>query len=629
MANIQVKGLVPGKSYDVQIRAKDGASYSDWSNKFTFTALADTTAPSTPSAASILVSNNSADYLNTLTARVKINGYTSASQVIETDTAYFEVYAASVNSSTSANKIGDVRYARVDGVNSEATLTVPVSGTASIVTPANVLTSLYFFIRAVDRSGNKSDFSAGALPQTTTYFANAYISDLSADKIVTGTLQANQQISVGNTTPIVIKANASAPLGQLYSGTGASANANTPFYLDTAGNFTLSDSVKFTSGGASIAGWTVTASSLYSGTGASYVALANQGLYSFWAGGATAATAQFSITNTGFLVANAASIAGFINAQSGFISGNLIVSGSLSGGLISGASITGASVTTASLYGNLITAGSISGTNLSGVTGNIGGYSISSTQLAASYPNATPELYTRLFNDTYWGSTIYAGTPSAAYINESVIYPSASLTTDPNYIYSYTRSIIYPATTSTNSYKQIMYKVGGTYLNAVGSNERSVQLWPYIPDSAINEAGGTTTYSSIIRRNTGLSIDSGSFSGYFLVSGSADAIKLGTLTNGQLYVNEVPMSTVQGGTATITASYAAGISSASTAVSFPTTFKSVPVVTVSLTNAPGGSGGLVPRALNTTASGFTLYYYNAGGVSSGAITVTSAWIAAT
>lgn len=311
MANIQIKGLVPGKSYDVQIRAKDGASYSDWSNKFTFTADADTTAPSTPSAAKVLISSASTDYQNTLTARVKINGKTDASQVIETDTSYFEVYASSVNASVSATKIGDVSYVRVDGVNSEATLTVPLSGSAVVVTPNNVLTSLYFFIRAVDRSGNKSPFSIGVLPETTTYFANAYISDLSADKIVTGTLQANQQISVGSITPIVMKANSVAPLGQLYSGTGASGNANTPFYLDTSGNFTLSDTVKFTSGGASIAGWTVTASSLYSGTGTSYVAIANSGLYSIWAGSATASAANFSLTNTGSLFATAGEIGGW------------------------------------------------------------------------------------------------------------------------------------------------------------------------------------------------------------------------------------------------------------------------------------------------------------------------------
>jgi len=240
----------------------------------------------------------------------------------------------------------------------------------------------------------------------------------------------------------------------------------------------------------------------------------------------------------------------------------------------------------------------------------------------------TPELYTRLFNDSYWSSTLYAATPSAAYINESVIYPTASLTTDPNYIYSYTRSIIYPATTGANNYKQIMYKVGGTYLNQVGTNERTIQLWPFIPDSAINEAGGTSTYSTIQRGNTGLLLDSGSFSGYLLLSGSVNAIKLGTTNNGQLYINEVPSSTVQAGQATITASYATGISSASTAVSFPITFKHVPTVTVSLNSAPGGSGGLVPRVLAVTASGFNLWYYNAGGASATSITVTCNWIAA-
>lgn len=288
MANIQIKGLVPGKSYDVQIRAKDGASYSDWSNKFTFTADADTTAPSTPSAAKVLISSASTDYQNTLTARVKINGKTNASQVIETDTSYFEVYASSVNTSISATKIGDVSYVRVDGVNSEATLTVPLSGSAAVVTPNNVLTSLYFFIRAVDRSGNKSPFSAGVLPETTTYFANAYISDLSADKIVTGTLQANQQISVGSTTPIVLKSNSTAPVAQLYNGTGNFSNNDTPFYLDSDYKFSLGDKFIFSGSGvnatASIGGWTITASSLYTGSGTSYVEISSSGNTAFKAG---------------------------------------------------------------------------------------------------------------------------------------------------------------------------------------------------------------------------------------------------------------------------------------------------------------------------------------------------------
>jgi hypothetical protein len=541
MANIQIKGLVPGKSYDVQIRAKDGASFSDWSNKFTFTATADTTAPSTPSAALVLVSNNSADYLNTLTTRVKINGYTSASQVIETDTAYFEVYAASVNVASSATKLGDVRYARVDGVNSEATLTVPVSGTASIVAPTNVLTSLYFFIRAVDRSGNKSEFSSGVLPQTTTYFANAYISDLSADKIVTGTLQANQQISVGNTTPIVIKSNASSPLGQLYSGTGASANANTPFYLDTAGNFTLSDTVKFTSGGASIAGWTVTASSLYSGTGTSYVALANSGLYSFWAGNSTAANAPFSITNTGSLKA---------------------------------------------------------------VTGQISNWLISTSSL--SYQSASGRV------DFYPSTNI-----------QSVEIPPGSGTfvnyqTSNFNLSTYYEDISGGGTTSGVS----IYTVNTPW--TYGMSSGGIQSDFYISATEFHFNGNATSFY------TNWSPAPGTKKGFFIDvdSGQNNQIYFGSATSNTIInFNDVPTKAVQGGSTTVTASYAVA-AGAFVQVTFATPFNSVPYVTVSLSTAPGGTATLVPRAISTTASGFNLYVYNVGSSSIASVGVGVAWIAA-
>lgn len=49
-------------------------------------------------------------------------------------------------------------------------------------------------------------------------------------------------------------------------------------------------------------------------------------------------------------------------------------------------------------------------------------------------------------------------------------------------------------------------------------------------------------------------------------------------------------------------------------VSFGRTYAEPPLVFVSMAGAPGGSNALVPRALNATTTGFTLYVYNTGAV---------------
>lgn len=48
------------------------------------------------------------------------------------------------------------------------------------------------------------------------------------------------------------------------------------------------------------------------------------------------------------------------------------------------------------------------------------------------------------------------------------------------------------------------------------------------------------------------------------------------------------------------------------AVSFGRTYAEPPLVFVSLAAAPGGTAYVVPRALNATTTGFTLYVYNTG-----------------
>jgi hypothetical protein len=111
---------------------------------------------------------------------------------------------------------------------------------------------------------------------------------------------------------------------KFYAGDGNFHNANTPFYLDNGGNFSLSNKLKFdistqtlsingtivaTAG--SIGGWTIEENQLSSGLNNTYVALNANSLsdYAFWAGNSNPANAPFSVTKTGNITANS----GFIS----------------------------------------------------------------------------------------------------------------------------------------------------------------------------------------------------------------------------------------------------------------------------------------------------------------------------
>lgn len=62
-------------------------------------------------------------------------------------------------------------------------------------------------------------------------------------------------------------------------------------------------------------------------------------------------------------------------------------------------------------------------------------------------------------------------------------------------------------------------------------------------------------------------------------------------------------------------------------VPFGRTYDTPPRVIVSLAAAPGGSATLVPRALNATTTGFTLYVYNVGAADATWGTMLVNWLA--
>lgn len=75
----------------------------------------------------------------------------------------------------------------------------------------------------------------------------------------------------------------------------------------------------------------------------------------------------------------------------------------------------------------------------------------------------------------------------------------------------------------------------------------------------------------------------------------------------------VPYATSAGTVAGFSAGSLAAGTSINSAVTFPSgRFTQPPKVNVTLSTGPGGSQYLVPRALNATATGFTIYVYNLG-----------------
>lgn len=89
---------------------------------------------------------------------------------------------------------------------------------------------------------------------------------------------------------------------------------------DASGNVALSGAITATSG--AIGGWTLGATALTSGSGATTVGLDSGGTNpAFYAGSATPASAPFRVTQAGALVATSATITGAVNASSGTFSG--------------------------------------------------------------------------------------------------------------------------------------------------------------------------------------------------------------------------------------------------------------------------------------------------------------------
>lgn len=169
-----------------------------------------------------------------------------------------------------------------------------------------------------------------------------------SDLTVTGTVNATagnfrNTLTVGSdatlTNRITINGGTTAATTSIYSGVGTYSNANTPFYIDASGRFSLGTSLTYTVGtglaisgsgsfsgsisatSGSIGGWTIGSNAFTSGSGASAVGLSSAGGVAIYAGNATPASAPFQVTAAGVLTASGATISGTVNSAT--INGSL------------------------------------------------------------------------------------------------------------------------------------------------------------------------------------------------------------------------------------------------------------------------------------------------------------------
>lgn len=236
--------LVPGISYNFSLSTYDKTqNRTAYSTEVTATTLNDTTPPARP-VAPVVSAGAAAGGPMTVRVTQAANEYnTSPAVPLSLDTNHFKVFMLDsgfssapdpgVSTNLNASEVGTL-IAGFNGSETQGNFFIPLEEGER----------RYFYTRAVDNFSNIGDASPAAQSSVMVVFDNAYIKDLSADKITAGRINAGQYIQVGTTSDqITIKS--TSDLGQIYSGIGTFNNINTGLYIDTSGKFSLADRLSF------------------------------------------------------------------------------------------------------------------------------------------------------------------------------------------------------------------------------------------------------------------------------------------------------------------------------------------------------------------------------------------------
>lgn len=285
-----------------------------------------------------------------------------------TSKRFFEVKAEFVNADTSLSaEITEERVVRADADSALAfdilTVSATVNGLSATVT---TLSAAMATAEGYLEARWTINVSAGPIVTGMTLFSasgpdtNVSYIAFQADRFQVNTASSgNKQIFSATATEVKLGNVFTVDLAssKIFMGTGAYANANTYFYVDTVSGGRMSLGSKFVWDGSAltidgsitattgtIGGWTIgattltggnatlsSAGTLVLGTANDVVYLsANDATYRLWVGNVTAATAAFSVTKAGALFATGGTFSGAITSTSGTIGGFTIGATTLS-----------------------------------------------------------------------------------------------------------------------------------------------------------------------------------------------------------------------------------------------------------------------------------------------------------
>jgi hypothetical protein len=238
LTSATISNLIQNTSYQFSLSAFDKTqNYSSYSLAQTITTEFDAIPPPPP-VAPVVAAGMSAGgpFIVRITQQSLQRGTTTPLPI---DTSYFKVFMLNsgvsspppdgTNTDLNAVEIGTLEAA-FNGGQTQKNFYVPLTEGEQ----------RYFYTRAVDTASNVSNPSPAYLSEEMVVIDNAYIKDLSADKITAGRLNVNEFIQVG-TSDKQITIISDSNQGRIYSGLGQYSNSQTGFYLNSDGQLSLKD----------------------------------------------------------------------------------------------------------------------------------------------------------------------------------------------------------------------------------------------------------------------------------------------------------------------------------------------------------------------------------------------------
>jgi len=232
---------------------------------------------------------------------------------------------------------------------------------------------------------------------------------------------------------------------------GSDTPAVAPFRVSSTGAVTCSN---ITATGGAISGWTLTSSSMYAGSGSSYVGI-DGGPYPFWAGSETASLAPFYVTNAGVVHASAIMISGLQTGSE--IDGSYLKIGTVAANKIIVSDLSAISSNLGTVTAGTITAGTMQTSADPAVsrvkmdTNGLIGYD--------SVLGQTFKLPTDGSAPTFSSGIIY----SATIINTTFVSSSFTTASELPYLQLTSSGLAYVETTAVGKYNTYKYGDGTKY----------------------------------------------------------------------------------------------------------------------------------------------------------------------